>query len=106
VCRRRPRVLRRGRHRAPRLRPLNARFDLARIVDGFRRFGGDEVAEIAERAYSGAGPPVTADEWARCWTVFGLWVLGDEERARCLVNADLNPYWPMLADFVAAHSPA
>ena len=30
-----------------------ARFDLGRLVEGFRRFGGDEVAELARRDYGG-----------------------------------------------------
>jgi proline iminopeptidase len=66
------------------------RFDLRRIVEGFRRAGGDEVAGIAERSYGGEGPPVTREEWARCWRLFGPWVLGDEERSRTIVNQELN----------------
>jgi proline iminopeptidase len=69
-----------------------ARFDLERIVEDFRRAGGDEVAEIARRSYGGDSPPVTDEEWARCWQVFGLWVPGDDERARTVAHAELNPY--------------
>ena len=68
-----------------------ARFELARVVEAFRRAGGDEVAAIAARAYGGERASVTAEEWARCWKAFGPWVLGERERARTLVNADLNP---------------
>ena len=40
-----------GRAKALVLQSTMARFDLARLVEGFRRFGGDEVAELAERDY-------------------------------------------------------
>jgi pimeloyl-ACP methyl ester carboxylesterase len=33
---------------------------------------------------------VTAEEWARCWRLFGPWVLGEPERARTIVNRELN----------------
>ena len=39
------------------LQSTNARFDLARLVEGFRRCGGDDVAELARRDYG--GDPVT-----------------------------------------------
>jgi pimeloyl-ACP methyl ester carboxylesterase len=66
------------------------RFDLGRIVEGFRRAGGDEVAAIAERSYGGERLSVTPDEWARCWRLFGPWVVGEDERARTTVNQELN----------------
>jgi proline iminopeptidase len=65
------------------------RYDLQRIVDGFRRFGGDEVAAIAERSYGGTPPPVSAEEWERCRVVFGPRVLSDDERTRML-SVDLG----------------
>ena len=71
------------------LQSTTARFDLARIVEGFRRAGGDEVAEIAERSYIG-DRSVTAEEWARCWNLFGPWVPGLQQRARTIVNEELN----------------
>ena len=67
-----------------------ARLDLGRIVEEFRRAGGDEVAAIAERAYGDDDPPVAPEEWEHCWRLFGPWVLGEEERARTVVNAPLN----------------
>lgn len=67
-----------------------ARFDLGRIVEEFRRAGGDEVAAIAERSYGGDGSPVTDEEWDRCWRLFGPWVTGEQERSRTLVNRELN----------------
>jgi proline iminopeptidase len=67
-----------------------ARFDLERIVETFRRIGGDEMADIAERAYGEDGE-VTDEEWERCWRLFGPWVTGETERARTVSNAALNP---------------
>jgi pimeloyl-ACP methyl ester carboxylesterase len=67
-----------------------ARFDLARIVAGFRRAGGNEVARIAERAYSGDPPPPTDEEWARCFTLFGPHVPDAQEQARKVVNPALR----------------
>jgi pimeloyl-ACP methyl ester carboxylesterase len=67
-----------------------ARFDLGRIVESFRLVGGDEVAGIVERAYGDDDPPVTDEEWDRCWTLFGPWVTGEQEDSRTIVNADLN----------------
>src|SRR5262249_28664196 len=65
-------------------------YDLPRIVEGFRRFGGDEVAAIAGRVYGGGPPPVTDEEWERCRVVFGPNVLTGEERTRLLSNPDLG----------------
>lgn len=72
------------------LQSTAGRHDPDRIVDGFRRAGGEEVAAIAERLYGGKGPQVTPEEWVRCWRLFGPWVLGDEERARTVVHQELN----------------
>jgi pimeloyl-ACP methyl ester carboxylesterase len=66
------------------------RFDLGRIVDGFRRAGGDEVAAVVERVCGGDSVSVTPDEWAPCWKLFGPWVPGGEERARTIMNVELN----------------
>lgn len=65
------------------------RFDLDRLVEGFRRAGGDEPAAIAERVYGG-GPRATPEEWAPVWRLAGRWVPEAEERARTVVNAELN----------------
>jgi len=72
------------------LQSTNGRFDLGRIVEQFRRRGGEEIAQTAHRVYGGDRQSVTADEWARCWLLFGPWVTGDEERARMIVNRELN----------------
>ncbi len=64
-------------------------FNLPRIVEAFRRKGGEEVAEIVARSYQG-DPSVTAEEWSRCWDLFGPWVPREQEKARTLVNQELN----------------
>lgn len=69
------------------LQSAMARFDLARLVDGFRRFGGDEVAELARRDYTGEA--VTSAESERVFAVFGPHVPSDEQLARRLKNADV-----------------
>lgn len=79
-----------GHARALVLQSTKARFDLSRIVGEFRRAGGDEVAAIAERVYGGESLSVTLEEWARCWRLFGPWVLGEQEKARMIVNRELN----------------
>jgi pimeloyl-ACP methyl ester carboxylesterase len=77
-----------------------ARFDLGRIVEGFRRVGGDEAAAIAERFYGGDRSSVTPEEWARCWRHAGPWVLGEQERARTIVNRDLSaPGLELMREF-------
>jgi pimeloyl-ACP methyl ester carboxylesterase len=68
------------------LQSAMARFDLGRIVEGFRRAGGDEVATIAERAYG--GDDTSEEEWDRCWRLFGHWVPDDAEK----VNRELNAH--------------
>lgn len=70
------------------LQSAMARYDLGRIVEGFRRAGGDEVAAIAERAYGGGDESVSEEEWAPCWRLVGHWVPEDTEK----VNAELNAY--------------
>jgi len=68
-----------------------ARFDVARMVATFRRIAGDEVAETVARVYGGDSSGVSAEEWARCWALFGRRVPGAEEKGRIVVNAALNP---------------
>jgi pimeloyl-ACP methyl ester carboxylesterase len=65
-----------------------ARFDLERLVEGFRRAGGDEAAEIAGRAFGGA--TVSPDEWARCFAAFGPNVPDEDQLARRIRNPDVG----------------
>jgi proline iminopeptidase len=62
-----------------------ARWDHDRMVDGFRRVAGDDVAEIAHRSY--AGETVTDDDAARVSAAFGA---RPPDRQGQPVNEDLN----------------
>ena len=66
------------------------RFDLGRMVEEFRRIGGDEIAAVVERVYGGDSRSVTPEEWAPCWKLFGPWVVGEQERERTIANRELN----------------
>lgn len=65
-----------------------ARFPIPRLVEGFRRVGGDEVAEFARRSFSGEG--VTPEESARIYAAFGPQVPDEDDRARTIVNGELG----------------
>jgi len=65
-----------------------ARFDIPRLVEGFRRVAGDEVAGIAARSFR--GEDVANDEWDRVARAFGPHVPDEEQRARPRVNLELN----------------
>jgi pimeloyl-ACP methyl ester carboxylesterase len=66
------------------LQSTMARFDLDRLAEGFRRAGGAEVAELARQDFGVAA--VTAEEWARCYAVFGPNVPDDAQLARRIQN--------------------
>ena len=84
-------AIRHPRHaRALVLQSACARFDLDRVVEEFRRAGGDEVAATVARVYGGDSASVTPEEWGPCWRLFGPWVVGEQERARTIVNVELN----------------
>jgi proline iminopeptidase len=83
------------------LQSTMARFDLQRLVDGFRRFGGEAVAELARRDYGG-GPEISDAEWDRVYAVFGPHVPGEEQLARRVGNAALGePGGELLTSFDA-----
>jgi pimeloyl-ACP methyl ester carboxylesterase len=67
-----------------------ARFDLDRLVEGFRRSAGDEVAELARRDYG--GDPVTDAEWARVFAAFGPNTPSPDELARRVRNPEIGLY--------------
>ena len=67
-----------------------ARWDASRVVEGFRRVAGDEVAEIARRSY--AGESVPDEEWARVASAFGPRVPDEERRARTPKNLELSSH--------------
>lgn len=66
------------------LQSTMARFDIERLTEGFRRAGGDEVAALARREYS--GDSVTDADWARVFAAFGPRIPGDDELGRRLRN--------------------
>jgi proline iminopeptidase len=78
-----------GHARALILQSTLARFDLERLVEGFRHVAGDEVAELARRDYS--GDPVSDAQWARVFAAFGPRVPGRDELARRVGNPALGP---------------
>jgi proline iminopeptidase len=65
-----------------------ARWDHGRLVEGFRRVAGDQVAEMADRDFSGAD--VSDAESARVFAAFGPRIPSDEQRARTVRNDALN----------------
>jgi pimeloyl-ACP methyl ester carboxylesterase len=67
-----------------------ARWDQARLVEGFRRVAGDEVAELARRSF--AGEEVTELEDARVFAAFGPNLPDEESEARAPKNLELNTY--------------
>jgi proline iminopeptidase len=66
------------------------RFDVPRLVEGFRRVAGDEVADMAGRSFR--GEQVEPEEWSRVYDAFGPHVPDEEQGARSLNNAELNPH--------------
>jgi pimeloyl-ACP methyl ester carboxylesterase len=65
-----------------------ARFDIPRLVEGFRRVAGDEVATLAERSYR--GEEVSDAEWDRVRVAFGPQIPDEEQRARPRTNFELD----------------
>ena len=65
-----------------------ARWDQRRVVEGFRRVAGDEVAEIARRSY--AGEEVPEEQSSRVSAAFGPHVPDKEQGARPRKNLELN----------------
>lgn len=67
-----------------------ARFDIPRLIDGFTRVAGDEVAENAGRSFRDV--PVTKEESARVFAAFGPRVPDEDQCARPVKNFELNSY--------------
>lgn len=67
-----------------------ARWDPPRLVEGFRRVAGDDVAEIAGRSY--AGEEVPDEQWARAFAAFGPNRPDKERQARTPKNLELNSH--------------
>lgn len=67
-----------------------ARWDPPRLVEGFRRVAGDEVAEIARRSYTGEEVPDS--EWDRVYAAFGKRVPDQDRQAGIPKNLQLNSH--------------
>jgi len=67
-----------------------ARWDPLRMVEGFRRVAGDDVAEIARRSY--AGDEVPDEDWDRVFAAFGPHVPDEGRHAGTPKNLELNEY--------------
>jgi proline iminopeptidase len=67
-----------------------ARWDNARLVEGFRAVAGDEVARLADRSYS--GDDVTDAEWDLVYPAFGPHLPDEERRQAEPMNAEVNAH--------------
>lgn len=65
-----------------------ARFDLQRLVNGFRRLAGDRIAELARRDYG--GDPVSDEEWAEIFASFGPRIPTTQELSRRIGTPELG----------------
>jgi pimeloyl-ACP methyl ester carboxylesterase len=65
-----------------------ARFDMTRIVDGFRGIAGDDVAELARRDYG--GDAVSDADWERIFATFGPHIPDADQLARRMQNPSVN----------------
>jgi pimeloyl-ACP methyl ester carboxylesterase len=84
------------------LQSTMARFDLPRLVEGFRRFGGDQVADLARRDYG--GDPISDEEWTSVFAVFGPKVPTSDSLARRIKNLELAEHgMELLYRFDAVH---
>jgi proline iminopeptidase len=67
-----------------------ARWDPPRMVEGFRRVAGEEVAQIARRSY--AGEDVPDEDWARVFAAFGPHLPDEQREAGTPKNLALNAH--------------
>jgi len=79
------------------LQSTHARFDLERIVEGFRAVAGDEVAELARREYG--HDPIDDDRWDRVFAAFGPRVPDTEQLARRIGNDDVDAGGERFTEF-------
>jgi proline iminopeptidase len=67
-----------------------ARFDMHRLVEGFRRVAGDDVAELARRDFG--GEPVSDEESTRVFAAFGPRIPDEQQLARSVGSPELGPH--------------
>ena len=65
-----------------------ARWDISRLIEGFRRVAGEEVAWLAGRSYT--GDDVTDQEWSRVFAAFGEHLPDADREAHTPKNLELN----------------
>ncbi len=65
-----------------------ARWHHQRLVESFRRVAGDEIAQLADRSYT--GEEVSDREWARVFAAFGPHRPDQQRHARVPKNLELN----------------
>jgi pimeloyl-ACP methyl ester carboxylesterase len=65
-----------------------ARWDHARLVQAFRRVGGDQVADLADRAFR--GEEVGVEEWDRVYRSYGVRLPDEARRSSEPQNLALN----------------
>ena len=65
-----------------------ARFDVPRLFEGFRRVGGDEVADFAGRGFR--GEPTTDAEEAQISAAFGPHVPDEDQESRAQKHPELG----------------
>lgn len=76
-----------------------ARIDVEVVVDAFRRFGGDEVAEVARRFWT-AEPDALFDYLTHCMPLYASGPTDPDAMARTVVNLDV------MGHFIAYEQPA
>jgi proline iminopeptidase len=67
-----------------------ASWDHARLVDGFRRVAGDEVAALADVSYTGG--EVTDEEWEQVFAAFGPQIPDHDTLARRVGHPELGAH--------------
>jgi proline iminopeptidase len=76
------------------LQSTMARFDLDRLVAGFARIAGADVAALARRDYG--GDLISDEEWSRVFATFGPRVPDADELARRVRNPELGEHGMQL----------
>lgn len=83
-----------------------ARFDIPRLVEGFRRGAGDAVADIAARSFG--GEPVADEEWARVSAAFGPPTARTKSKGlvRARISSSIRTGWSCSADSTSSTNSA
>lgn len=79
------------------LQSTYARWDLDRVADGFRRAGGDAVADVARRYFAGEFE-LMGEFLTRAVPLYGPWTPGEDAMVRMILNQELLAEAPRLLD--------